>query len=366
MDHLLECWAEAGIQEHVEKRVCGVTDGVALGISLCGGTHLSAPMHKVLTVLAAYVGLCATGEAAPLELSSLGGIIQWFDLLNRAMLSCLNDYYEFVRREPGTQICSVPSNILEELALNLALAPLWNVDLQRPWHDQLISSDASDVFGFGVAVAKCAPSLARQVGGLKAKAGDHVRPKHENGDPLEKPHEGFLLRLPFGQGSFKPVLSLRAKVSSHSGGLEATAASLAMRWLSRNRKSHGHRVAFLIDAKAVLFALQKGRTSAPTLRFQIRRCASIILACDWAPHFAWVPSESNASDWPSRGLRYRQERARNRNAKCIRGKRFKLTRIERLLKATEAKYRALEKLSLSSDDSSDSQSNSEYTSSSSS
>ena len=44
-----------------------------------------------------------------------------------------------------------------------------------------------------------------------------------------------------------------------------------------------------------------------------RSFASISLACDWQTHLAYVPSESNAADWPSRGIQHRNGLARYNN-----------------------------------------------------
>ena len=54
------------------------------------------------------------------------------------------------------------------------------------------------------------------------------------------------------------------------------------------------------SAQAVLAALQKGRSSAPTLRHQVGQAGAIIMACGWRFRFAYLPSESNPADAPSR------------------------------------------------------------------
>ena len=93
--------------------------------------------------------------------------------------------------------------------------------------------------------------------------------------------------------------------------------TLVLRWLSRDPRRHGHPIAMIIDAKTVLFALEKGRNSAPSLRHAIRRCSALIFARNWAPRYAFAPSKSNPADWPSRGLIYRQSRARYRNVDSV-------------------------------------------------
>ena len=78
---------------------------------------------------------------------------------------------------------------------------------------------------------------------------------------------------------------------------------LGLRRLARSQRGHCHRVAFLVDAKAVLGALKKGRSSAKTLRHPVSQAGAIALACAWKVTYAYMPSESNPADDPSRGVK---------------------------------------------------------------
>ena len=57
----------------------------------------------------------------------------------------------------------------------------------------------------------------------------------------------------------------------------------------------------LIDAKAILGAIAKGRTSAGTFKVQIRKISALLLASDISLFPVYVPSEHNPADGPSRG-----------------------------------------------------------------
>ena len=94
----------------------------------------------------------------------------------------------------------------------------------------------------------------------------------------------------------------RAKIAAHSGALEASAVVLGLRRLGREARWHGHRGAFLVDAQAVLGALQKGRSSAGSLRFPVQQAGALSLACGWRWRWCYLPSESNPADAPSRGV----------------------------------------------------------------
>ena len=121
--------------------------------------------------------------------------------------------------------------------------------------------------------------------------------------PRELRRSGRELRLPLRRRHFKTLLSVRAKIADHSGGLEAAGVVLGMRRLGRKRAWHRHRGAFLVDAQAVMASMQKGRSSAPTLKHAARVAGAMSLACGWRWRFVYLPSESNPADDPSRGAK---------------------------------------------------------------
>jgi len=57
----------------------------------------------------------------------------------------------------------------------------------------------------------------------------------------------------------------------------------------------------LLDAKAVLGAIAKGRSSSPSLARPTRRLSAHLLAGELHLKVVYVPSEENAADDPSRG-----------------------------------------------------------------
>ena len=178
---------------------------------------------------------------------------------------------------------------------------LWSADLARSWMPCLPATDASGSFGFGLSVASCHPDVSKKVARHARDFDHHVRLALDSGDPREVPRSGRSLRLSLRRRDFETILSTKAKISDHSGGLEATGVVLGMRRLARRRGSHRHRGAFLVDAQAVLRGLQQERSSAPTLRHPIRQAGAISPACGWRWRFAHFPSEPNPVDDPSRG-----------------------------------------------------------------
>ena len=180
-------------------------------------------------------------------------------------------------------------------------------------------------------MASCTRRVASDVGRASLDPRAIIRLTRDADDPLEKPRSGKVLRLRLLQRHFRTVLSLKAKHTEHFGGMEAHGFLLGVRWLARGTERHGARTAMLIDAKAMIGALRKGRTSAPTLRTAQSRCAATVLAADLLVYTAYTPSESNAADWPPRGVRRRQQcsRYKNRMVRCD-GKsvKRKLTKLE--------------------------------------
>ena len=181
------------------------------------------------------------------------------------------------------------------------------------------ATDASAAFGFGVSLARCSPELAREAAQHAGCWEHHFRLTHEDGDPAEKRRHGLELRLKLRRRDFKTLLAVRARKADHSGGLEASGVVLGLRRLARQARCHGHRGAFLVDAQAVLAALQKGRSSAGTLRHKTKQAAALALACDWKIRYGYLPSESNPADDPSRGVRTRCCPRMHRRAHPARG-----------------------------------------------
>ena len=88
------------------------------------------------------------------------------------------------------------------------------------------------------------------------------------------------------------LICSRATWPAHSGVLEAHGHLLALKWLSKQAAKHHHKVPSLVDAKTVIVAATKGRSSARALRTVLRSSAVHCLACDLLPRLVYIPSES--------------------------------------------------------------------------
>ena len=296
-------WATRGLVPNLTKAFDLEPSATALGMEIRDGVRMLPKGARVCDLLAGCADLLGGPQATPREVSAFGGVLQWHDLANRPLFSCLHKLYNFTKLAEQDELRKVPREVVGELALNSCLFALWSVDLTTSWLPRVPATDASGAFGFGYCLARCDPSLARRAAAHAAGGEHHFRLERSEGDADEKPRGGRCLRLPLRDEDFKVVLRVRAKVAAHSGALEASAVVLALRRLAREARWHRHRGAFLVDAQAVLGALQKGRSSAGTLRFPVQQAGALTLACGWRWRDGYLPSESNPADAPSRGAK---------------------------------------------------------------
>ena len=125
------------------------------------GVQLAPKASRLHDLLVAGVDLVIHARASPLQLASFGGMLQWHDLMSRAMLSCLDRFYAFTRAENENEKQPVWPDVLSELTHNLSLFPLWITDLTRPWLPRVPATGASCSFGFGFCFAECPPDAVR-------------------------------------------------------------------------------------------------------------------------------------------------------------------------------------------------------------
>ena len=159
---------------------------------------------------------------------------------------------------------------------------------------------------FGRYYAPILEEFARSFGRWAELRGDYIRLFPREGDPVEKSRIGNPRRIDLAQGDFTHVISSRARWNAHSSALEAHGVALVVRWATRNAVTHHRRIPLLVDAKAVVGAATKGRSSSGILRGPLRALAAMTLAADMLLRIIYIPSESNPSDAPSRGIRRRR------------------------------------------------------------
>jgi len=289
---------------HEAKDVHQSSDCTCIGVKVSGGRFLSpdaASVRKILGCVSHVCDMPAPRLLSPRQLAAIIGAMAWHCQLCRPSYSVFHTVYSFTKLLPEDELRPLPDSCVQELAELAVLLPVFEADLARQWHPEIIATDASPAYGFGLSVLGCTPDFARKVGHL-GYSGDGYAELDVTSSDYVGPKKGTPHRLGVHMDSFTAKLSLPAKYKAHSGSLEATGVSIALRWLLRRPDVRSRRVAMLVDAQAVLGALRKGRTSAPTLRFEVRRVAAMAIAADWHVHYTYVPSGCNPADAPSRGV----------------------------------------------------------------
>lgn len=300
--HLDKAFQTHGIPKNTKKDVSLASNVTALGCDLSNNPAKVEPASgKLVQTLARTLDLLRIGHASPRAVHACLGVWQWFALMQRSFFSIFDSIYDFVQKEPADQLLKLPLAVSDELLLAVMLAPLLSARLDREPLRTMVATDASADFGFGVCACPCTKQEAANLCRLAERRGDYVRLTVDASDPVEVPRLGRPHRLRVKQSHFRTIISKRAKWQAHSGVLEAHAYLLALKWLARHPAKHHHRVPILVDAKAVVGAATKGRSSARALRTVLRSAAAYTMASDLLPRIVYIPSESNPADHPSRG-----------------------------------------------------------------
>ena len=301
LDMLDTVMAQHGMPKNEAKDVSLQASMTALGcvIDSKSGTVEPAP-GKLCSLFLAWIDVLTKGCATPVGINRALGLHQWFCLLQRPLFSVFDSVYSFARQPPDNIQVELPVDVRTEVAVATFLVPLLGADLRRRFLPQLTACDAAPDFGFGVAYMRCSEAVAAEVGSLAERRGDFVKFYPEPGETY-KDRLGTPRELPFSKRQFKTAISTKAIFKAHSGALEAHGLLLTLKWLLRSTARFNHRLVILVDAKAVLGAASKGRTSAPAIRGVMRHLGALLLATNSLLRLVYVPTEHNPADAPSRG-----------------------------------------------------------------
>ena len=135
----------------------------------------------------------------------------------------------------------MPAEVIRELGIFFALAPMLEVDMRRPWQDVLVATDASRSFGHGVSMAPLEPDIVKAIGRVGERPNQLVRLSRDDGpsDEPERPRLGTAYTVPLAKSAFRGVVMSRARFKAHSSTLEAGGVALGLRWLLRSPHRHG-------------------------------------------------------------------------------------------------------------------------------
>ena len=313
--------ARHGLIPATEKDVNDELSATCIGIDVDAGRYL-APHASKAAMLVEAIGHLYSGHVhlSDLELAALLGQCTWFGIMNRPSLGAFDEIYGITKAN-GSARQEIPSGVVQELVHFVSLLPLLEADLMRPWQKCILATDASIDFGFGVSIADAPSHVVRELARVAAAPGHYVRlerlgterarlpvahpdrglREHPDDEP-ERPRKGIGHVIGLSKWDFRSVISARRQFDAHSGALEAHGVSLGLRWLLRSTGRHARRTTILIDAQSVLGAVRKGRSSAPSLKRELRFIGALILGGDLLVRCLYVPSEDNPADAPSRGV----------------------------------------------------------------
>lgn len=139
---------------------------------------------------------------------------------------------------------------------------------------------ASKEYGFGVSARACGRDLAAQTSRLAERRGDYVFLVEGPTESVAKSRLGTPHELPGTKPYFRIVISARRQWDAHSGVLESFGLLTTLRWLTRSSANQHRRVTILVNAKTVIGAAKKGRSSSHSLKGPLRAIVALTLAAD--------------------------------------------------------------------------------------
>ena len=133
-------------------------------------------------------------------------------LANRPMLACCGPIYSFCDPD-AHDVASMPAAALRELALVACLLPGLVVDLRAERTPSVTASDGAESYGYGGAMAKCDPIVARSLAGHARHfphafylADAELKSEHAGADVCaENVH-----RVPLRYSDFRSTFSVKA------------------------------------------------------------------------------------------------------------------------------------------------------------
>lgn len=249
----------------------GVT---CLGLEVNGTDHTVGLSGEKLEALCQdTLRVLALGTCTGLDLSRLVGRWTWACLAARPALAVLNAVYRFVECARGRRFRLWPS-VAQELRALVGLGPLLFTCTSADWFDSVVATDASST-GMGIVAAEVALDPAT----------------------LVTPSDAEALA---DQSAWRTIVSAPWRAPEHINVLELRAVLTAVKWVLSHPQAVRSRVLILSDSQVVVGAVTKGRSSSQPLLRRLRALAALVLASGIRPTLAWVATDRNPADEPSR------------------------------------------------------------------
>ena len=306
LQQALRGYEEAGLPVAKHKVERGTS--VALGMEIDSARGLAgAPVAKRQRLISAFLAVAGWSAAPARLLECLIGHATYAFMFRRPGLAAFGALFDHIRagEDAGCPLVARPlsARCKWELVTGAILLAFAAVDLGAPVSSAVLASDASP-WGFGVCRASVPCELVVEALRFAELRGEYVS---LDGNAARRPAQGDRVAdhrpLTAGWESVEWTTCIarpwRAGQMVQAVG-ELHAAELSIEMPARRLDSHGSIQVALLDARAALGAVAKGRSSAWAFLRILRRIAALAVATgiDWAPR--WISSEEQPADVPSR------------------------------------------------------------------
>ena len=291
-----------GFIENQKKRTQATHDSTTtqvLGGEILREGKVVPSAAKMAQLLRVTTKIIEDRSTTPHTLSQVVGSWVWFLLLNRPLLSILQHVYDFTSKEPEGDIVEMSGQALLELTHLTNLAPLLYIDMARASWSLVSASDAS-MHGLGASFtgipANFDPFLASEKIGWTSRHDSNVD-AHVEMHPLT-------VAITNNLSAWSDIFAIKLQPGwHHIVLLEGEAAVQALLfYLKFQTQIWRKRALFYVDSTSFLGAAAKGRSSSRVLNGICRRLAAIQSAAHVHILWAWVATNRNPADRPSRSL----------------------------------------------------------------
>ena len=240
----------------------------------------------------------------------------WAIMVRRCLLSIFSAIFSVTKCVRRDGLVAMSEAHCAELETAVALAPMMFARL-APRCTTVVAFDASSI-GYGVAYRRdCPADVLRE---LMTKVECHGAWTAFSTNDCGDVAPSRLADRAAGHGAFaasrwfnspwSPPSSWKVARSGrwisrprHITIGEALAGYMALRWLAATRRGRGRTSIIFGDNRPCIGAFAKGRSSVVDLNHVCRKACALQVSCDLFAFWAWLRSEANPADMPSRVFR---------------------------------------------------------------
>ena len=320
LDQAVVEYTEVGLLPHPGKTFHGLTKAEFWG-SLFEGDRgfVRAPLKRVVPVVFATLGVVKLGVCTVSLLEVLVGCWNSIFLFRRRLLSLFNVCYEALQRgEDRRSVIRLSPELKTELLLFVNLAPVAATCLRTRDSSVLYASDASS-WGWAICSAELPPVLRSEVHRRKLTKpvwskllSPLKRCQRLKGSlpPAAELPEG--VTLPTNPLFMDLACSLPFRVEKKKGVRDVVHINITeLRSMVETEKLAAFRefpgrTMSLSDSQVALGCWIKGRSSSVGLNQELQQSLPVHLGCGMTSNGAYIPSELNPADDPTRHVIIRE------------------------------------------------------------